>query len=142
MEKGEWTKTQALVLASALEGFQLAQDLTSLSGSIFELVSQVKSVVRKETENSWGGYHQEIWIVELRQKYGSIHNPTAEVELLCYGDSGPIGHDWMGRKVTIVIPETTRPGQTTITHRSDVGKSLEFQDFDIWDAYDDVTPAE
>ena len=148
MQSGEWTRTQALVLASAIEALILqAKEQAEPESDSLELVERLRLFrdddpfrmrfgATQEDELTDPGYgHMDNWILEFEPNWNHVFKTKVHVQMACCSPrTCQYGHKWEHRNVSIVVPVDTRPGENTWEFRSDIGQPLEISGHDHWSA--------
>ena len=148
MRPGEWTETQALVLASAIEALILqVVEQSEPESDPLKLIERVRLLKpddpfrmrfgkTQEDELTDPGYgHMDNWILEFEPNWNHVFKTKVHVQMACCSpETCQYGHKWEYRNVSVVVRKDTRPGETTWEFRSDIGKPLENAGFDTWSA--------
>ena len=134
MESGEWTKTEALVLESAIEALTLqSREKLEPRGEPLVLITRIRLLkfVRNERLS---GVHRDDYLVLFESNKNPRERVRVEVSLFCHGRiCSRRGHYWTTRMVSIDHVDILERIGEAWEYESKIGQHLYRTSFDFVD---------
>lgn len=126
-------KTEALVLASALEALGLqSKEQGEPESEPLELVTRLR-YLRFDHSIDLGEGHQDCWHLKFEPNRNHTMQTHVYVKMVCPDKSTcQYGHKWASRQTGVVFLNDTRQGEDTWEYESSVGEALAFVGVDSW----------
>ena len=137
MESGEWTKTEALVLESAVEAIalKLKEQGQTLGSEPLSIIAQIRRL-KFDHQSDISGGHRDVYNVHFELGSNSRERTIVFVTLFCHRRRGghcQQGHHWVTRMVEIDHVDVSYRVGEAWEFESQVGKPLYRTSFEFTD---------